>query len=577
MRLLVSGKGDNTYLYIVKSFRINGKSTTKVIENCGKLIDLQKQYDDPIEYFKAKANEMTEEEKNENSSSFLAGFKRQKLSCDKEILLNGGYLFLRKIYSALHLDYFMNRISQKYKIKYDLNKILEDLIYSRVIFPGSKQSSFEDSKSFLEKGDYELHDVYRALTVLNEWFDEIQAFVYKQSTKIVKRNTKILYFDCTNFFFEIEKEDNYRKYGISKEHRPNPLVQMGLFMDGNGVPLAIDINPGNTNEQITLRPFEEKVIKDFNLSKMIVCTDAGLASYSNREFNDIQGRGFIVTQSIKKLASHLKDWCLDLSNFTKSYGKDNEKVLYKSRPIKEDLSIQTDTPLGTVKLTKEWNLVVTYSEEYANYQKRTRDQQIKRAKELIKNPTKFNKVNAQDCKRFIKNISFDSQGEIVTKSQLIFDDSIEIEEERYDGFYAISTNLDADPREIVEINKQRWEIEESFRIMKTDLRSRPVFVSLEEHINAHFLTCFLALLFVRLIEVELNHKHKMSEIIESIKKIQYTDIGVGYMSSFKMTPCIQSLISDFQIECDYNSYTPQQMRKVINSAKSEVFTTSKEK
>lgn len=575
MRLLISGKGDNTYLYIVKSFRIKGKSTTKVIENCGKLIDLRKEYEDPIKFFKEKASALTEEEKEENSSSFLNAFKRQKLSDKNEVLLNGGYLFLKKIYSSLHLDYFVNRISKKYKIKYDLNKILEDLIYSRIIFPGSKQSSYEDSKSFLEKGDYELHDVYRALTVLNDWFEDIQAFVYKQSTKIVKRNTKVLYFDCTNFFFEIEKEDNYRKYGISKEHRPNPIVQMGLFMDGNGLPLAIDINPGNTNEQITLRPFEEKVIKDFNLSRMIVCTDAGLASYSNRQFNDIQGRSFIVTQSIKKLKSYLRDWCLDTSNFTKSFGKTGEKVFYKSRPIQEDVSVQTDTPLGNVKLTKEWRLVVTYSEEYANYQRGIREQQIKRAKDLIKNPTKFNKINAQDCKRFIKNIAFDSNGEIIAKSKLIFDDTIADEEERYDGFYAISTNLDGDAKDIVEINKRRWEIEESFRIMKTDLRSRPVFVSLEEHINAHFLTCFLALLFVRLVEVKLDHKFKVSEIIESLRKIQYTDIGVGYISSFKMTSCIESLVNDFQIECDYNSYTPQQMRKIINSSKSEFFTTQK--
>jgi len=577
MRLLVSGKGDNTYLYIVKSVRVDGKSTTKIIENCGKLIDLKKQYEDPIKFFKAKANEMTLKDKEENSAAFLSGFKREKLGFDKEVLLNGGYFFLRKLYSALHLDYFIDRIAKKYKIQYDLNKILEDLIYSRIIFPGSKLSSYEDCKSFVEKGDYELHDVYRSLTVLNEWFDEIQAFVYKQTTKIVDRNTNILYFDCTNFFFEIEKEDEYRKYGISKEHRPNPIVQMGLFMDGNGLPLAIDLNPGNTNEQITLRPFEQKVIKDFNLSKLIVCTDAGLASYSNREFNDIQNRKFVVTQSIKKLSSHLKDWCLDHKNFTKSFGKDEHKVFYKSRPIKEEVSIQTDTTLGKVNLSKEWRLVVTFSQEYADYQKNIREQQIKRAKEIINNPTRFNKVNAQDCKRFIKNISFDEEGQVIDKSKLIYDESIALEEEKYDGFYAISTNLDLDPSEIVKINRQRWEIEESFRIMKTDLKSRPVYVSLAEHINAHFLTCFLALLFVRLIEVKLNHNFKTSEIIDSLRNIRYTDIGVGYMSSFKMTPCIEALVKEFQIECDFNSYTPQQMRKVINSSKSEVFTTSKEK
>ena len=567
-------RGDNTYLYIIKKVRINGKCSSKVIENCGNLKDLQKQYDDPIAYFSERAKQLTLEDKEENSSTFLAGFKRQKLSDEKEILLNGGYFFLRKIYNALHLDYLTKKIANDYKIRYDLNKILQDLIFSRIIFPGSKRSSFEDSQSFIEKGDYELHDVYRALSVLNEWFDKIQSFVYEQSKRIVKRNTQVLYFDCTNFFFEIEQEDDLRKNGISKEHRPNPIVQMGLFMDGNGLPLAIDINPGNTNEQITLRPFETKVIKDFKLSKFIVCTDAGLASYSNRQFNDIGDRSFIVTQSIKKLRAYLQEWCLDKTNFTKSILKGEDKIFFKSRFIKDDMNIDSDTPLGKVTMTKEWKIVVTYSEKYAEYQRNLRENQIKRAKSLITNPTKFNKVNAQDCKRFIINLAFDSNGEIITKHKLIFNEEIAKEEEKYDGFYAISTNLDADEKDIVNINRQRWEIEESFRIMKTDLKSRPVYVSLEEHINAHFLTCFLALLFVRICDVKLDHKFPTREIITSLRKIQYTDIDVGYMASFKMTPCIQALINEFKIGCDYNSYTPSQMRKMINESKNEMFTTS---
>ena len=573
MQLQVVKSGNDKVLYIVKKYRKNGKSTSTTIMRCGKLSELEKEYDDPIAYFTNKAKEMTEEEERNGNASFVSLMERKKMSKDKEVLLNGGYLFLRKIYASLHLDYFIKRIAKEYKLQYDLNKILQDLIYTRIIFPGSKLSSFEDKDKLIEKGDYGLHDVYRALSVLNEWLDKIQAFVYGQSTKLVKRNTNILYFDCTNFFFEIEKEDEFRKYGASKENRPNPIIQMGLFMDGNGIPLAFDLNPGNTNEQITLKPFEEQVIKDFNISKFVICTDAGLASYSNRDFNDHDNRAFIVTQSIKKLEGYLKDWALNTENFPKSIKDNDEKIYYKSRYIKKEMKLDSDTPLGKVKMNKEWRLIVTYSEKYAKYQKMLRDNQIKRAKALIDNPSKFNKVNSQDCKRFIKNIAYDSNGEIVTNKVLLFDESIEEEESKYDGFYAISTNLEGDEKEIVRINHQRWEIEESFRIMKTDLKSRPVYVSLEEHISSHFLTCFLSLLFIRIIEKKLEGRFTTNAIIETLRSINYVDVDAGYISAFVGSDVIDALVKEFKIECDYNTYTPEQMRKILHQSKMEDFAT----
>ena len=573
MQLSIVKSGNDKILYIVKKYRINGKSTSTTIERCGKLSELEKIYDDPISYFTNKALEMSKEE-NDGNNSFLMNMKRKKVSDDKEVLVNGGYLFLRKIYAGLHLDYFIKRIAKRYKLQYDLNKILQDLIYTRILFPGSKLSSYEDKEKLIEKGHYELHDVYRALSVLNEWLEKIQAFVYAQSNRLVTRNTSILYFDCSNFFFEIEEEDEFRKYGASKEHRPNPIVQMGLFMDGNGLPLAFDLNPGNTNEQITLKPLEEKVLKDFKLSKIIVCTDAGLASYTNRLFNDEGERAFIVTQSIKKLEGYLKDWVLDKSNFYHSITKDDSKIKYKSRYVKKDMVLDDNTPLGKVKITKEWRIVVTYSEKYAKYQKTLRDNQIKRAKALIANPTKFNKINSQDCKRFINNISYDKDGNVITKSLLTFNEEIEKEEEKYDGFYAISTNLEGDDKEIVAINSNRWEIEESFRIMKTDLRSRPVYVSIKEHIVAHFLTCFLALLFIRITEKKLDNRFTTNAIFEALRSINYVDRGAGYIAAFKRTKVIEALEEAFNIECDYDSYTVEQMRKVLHQSKLEDFTTT---
>lgn len=572
MKLVVLKSGNDKVLYIQKTFRKNGVVSTRTIKTCGKLSELQKIYDDPISHFKEEAIKMTKEDKETSHKINITFCAREKLKSDEPVVKNIGYLFLRKIFRGLGLDKIVKKICEEHKFEYDLESVLEHLIYSRIITPGSKLSTFEDRKDYVESGEFELQHIYRALTVLNEYFDYIQAQVYKNSHKLVKRNKNILYFDCTNFYFEIEQEDEFRRYGISKEHRPNPIVQMGLFMDGNGIPLAFDLSPGNTNEQITLRPLETKVLKDFDLSKLIVCTDAGLASYSNREFNDMQDRAFIVTQSIKKLPKHLREWALetDLNKLPKgmTYLNGNESddsiVLYKSRHCLEDELV--DTPVGKIKKTKSWRLIVTYSKSYALYQKRLRQNQINRAKQLIANPSIFNKTNSNDCKRFVKNLAFDSNGEIV-KSKLVFDEQLVIEESMYDGFYALSTNLEGDAKEIVALNHNRWKIEESFRIMKTDLKSRPVFVSLKEHIFGHFLTCFLALLIVRIIDNMLKEKYTTLEILETLRDCKVVKGLDGYYNISKGNECLNDLCSLFNIEAMWGGYSTQEMREIINQSK----------
>lgn len=574
MKLFVRKTKNDASLYIVKSYRLNGKSTSRIMKTCGRLSELKEQYDDPIAYFKQVAIEMTNEEKLHKHDDVKNIRINGMLNKGEEKLLNGGVLFLRKIYRDLKLDKICKKISKEHEFQYDLDKILEDLIFTRIICPGSKLSGYEDAKGFIESPNYELHDIYRALSVLNEYFDYIQAEVYKNSNKIIKRNKTVLYFDCTNFYFEIEQADEFRKYGFSKEHRPNPIVQMGLFMDGSGFPLAFDLHPGNTNEQITLRPLESKVLKDFNLSKIIVCTDAGLASYSNREFNNVQDRAFIVTQSIKKLPAHLKSWALENNNFKKldeetgfSFTElvDKYQVIYKSRYMKEDITV--DTPLGRVNVNREWRLIVTYSKKYAIYQKSLRENQIKRAKAIINNPSGFNKVSAQDCKRFISNLSFTNEGEIATKKKLIFNEEVVKEEEKYDGFYAVTTNLTGDAKEIVRINHNRWKIEECIRIMKTDMSARPIYCSLKEHIKGHFLTCFLDLLIAKIIDAKVKQTHTMSELLETIRAHKYTSLGNGYVASFKRTDLTDELDELFFIESQYQYYSPIEMRELINQSK----------
>ena len=404
---------------------------------------------------------------------------------DNQNLFNCGYLFLEKIYYELGLNNICNDISEKYSFKYDLNNILSRLIYGRIIYPSSKLATNKLAKKFIEQPDFELQHIYRSLGVIAKENEYIQSELYKNSLKVSKRNTGILYYDCTNYFFEIENEDELRRYGNSKENRPNPIVQMGLFMDGDGIPLAFTITPGNINEQTTLTPLEEKILKDFELSRFVVCTDAGLSSSDNRKFNNKKDRAFITTQSIKKLKKHLMDWSLDeegwkLENSSKIYNlkeinKNEElykdKIFYKERWIKEN--------------GLEQKLIVTYSIKYRNYEREIRNRQIERAKEAVSKNVKIDKYRQTDYKRFISKTNVTKEGEVANNKVY----SINIEqiekEEKFDGFYGVCTNLEDKAEEIIKVNKRRWEIEECFRIMKSEFKARPVYLSREDNSSLH--------------------------------------------------------------------------------------------
>lgn len=374
-------KSDIIY-YISKTIRKGEKTFTKNVMRVGSHSELIKEYEDPLRYCKDLALKMTKDEK-ENNETFLLKLSSQKeIPYDKQVQYNAGYLFLQKIYYGLKLDKVCEEITDKYKFDYDINKILKDLIFSRIIYPSSKLSTYKLAKNFLEQPNYELHDIYRSLSILAKEMDSIQAKLYKNSSRLIKRNTSVLYYDCTNYFFEIEKEDDLRKYGVSKEHRPNPIVQMGLFMDGNGLPLAFNINPGNTSEQITVIPTEKNIIKDFNLSKFIYCSDAGLGSYNNRWFNSIQDRAFIVTQSLKKLPQDVLDIIfnnekLKWKTFDKKHtfnqateiDEQNEGIdtVYKKIPLTDkQIKVLIDGDKFPAEL-KEQYLIVSYSYKYKRY------------------------------------------------------------------------------------------------------------------------------------------------------------------------------------------------------------------
>ena len=525
--------------------------------------------EDPIKWAKNYVEKLNQQEK-EGTRNILVKYNPTKIiEKNQQNSFNGGYLFLEKIYYELGLNNICKDISKKYKFEYDLDNILSRLVYGRIIFPASKLATNDLSKRFIEQPNFELQHIYRALEVISKETDFIQSELYKNSLKVSKRNTNILYYDCTNYFFEIEEESGLRQYGPSKEHRPNPITQMGLFMDGDGIPLAFNISSGNTNEQVTLTPLEEKILEDFKLSKFIVCTDAGLASYANRKFNDKDERAFITTQSIKKLKKHLIDWALSadgwhLTGHNKEYNineiNENEeifkdKIFFKERWIKEN--------------DLEQKLIVTYSLKYKNYQRQIRNSQIERAKNAITTKTfKLDKCNQNDYKRFIKRTNITAEGEIAEKKILSINNEIIEKEEKFDGFYGVCTNLEDNAEEIIKVNQRRWEIEESFRIMKSEFKARPVYLSRDDRITAHFTTCFLSLVLLRFLEKKLEEKYSSSKIIDCLREMNFMEsIGNGYIPTYTRTDLTDDLHDKFGFRTDYQIITNHSLKKIFKKIK----------
>ena len=575
MRINKTRSKNQEHYSIIKDITKNGKRTTCVYENIGNLDKLKQRAGDmdPFEWLNQYIKELNILEKQEKLPVIIQKNPNKIIEKDVQFTFNVGYLFLQDIYYRLKLNDICKQISDKYQFKFDLNDILSKLIYSRILFPASKLKTLELSKKFLEQPNFEYQHIERALPIICDEMDFIQSELYKNSCKYSKRNNKILYYDCTNYYFEIEEEDGLKQYGKSKENRPNPIVQMGLFMDGDGIPLAFDITPGNTNEQTTLKPLEQKIIDDFNTSKFVVCTDAGLASTANRKFNNTNNRKFITTQSIKKLKSFLKDEALDLTKGWKLPGDDktyniselrtNEKLIeqykdktfYKERWIKED--------------GLEQRLIITYSVKYQEYQKNIRNHQIERAKKLINdNPQKIGKAKQNDPKRFIQATNTTSNGEVAEETHYCINQSVIDEEAKYDGLYAVCTNLEDSVEDIVKVNHRRWEIEESFRIMKTDFKSRPVYHSKDEMIKAHFVTCFLALIIYRYLEKRLDEKYTVAEIIDTLRdmdmKLENQD---SYVPNYIRTDLTDDLHDKFGFRTDYEVISEKNIKKIFKQTK----------
>ncbi len=598
MRLKHNKTAKGNCYYIIRSVYKDGKNTSETVEKLGYPEEIKEKYHcaDPYQWMNERLAEVNEQEELKKEIKILVPFSQTNIIEKGETqCFNIGYLFLQQIYYQLKLDLICKRISKNYNFQFDLNEILSRLVYGRILYPASKLSTYHQSKNLLEPSSFEYPQVVRALSVLAKEFFSIQSDLYKNSTNVIKRKTGVLYYDCTNFYFEIEEEDNIsnedadrqdiaaRKYGFSKQHQPSPIVQMGMFMDYTGIPLAICLNRGNKNEQPTLIPLEEKIMQDFELSKFVICTDAGLSSTENKTFNNLGERSYVTTVSIKKMSEEDIKWCLDPTGWRLDGAKDDkgkdiifdirelekteddrnkyhDKIFYKEKYI-ESYDEERD-------ISFNYSRVITYSLKYRDFLAAKRSGQINRALKAIAGGEKAVETkNAQDFRRFIQKSVRNSKGE-KAKVKYELDKEAIAEEARFDGFYAVETNLLDDIPAVLSVSKGRWEIEESFRIMKHDFHSRPVYLSRNDRIKAHFLTCFISLLIYRILERKLDNKYTCETILETLRNMKMTKAkDTGYIPSYTRTDITDSLHEEAGFRTDYEITKTKAMKGVIRKTK----------
>lgn len=598
---------DPTY-YIQQGFRNGKKTTTKNIKRLGKHSELLLITDNPLEYAKNEVKKMNEEYRSGRSEFIVTMDFNERIPstdspCSNSTSLNIGYLYLKDIYAKLNLSDFFKSVSSDRKITYDCNKICQFLTYARILDPASKYGTYDKLDTYYEKPQVEYQHMIRFLDILDRNSDQYLKHLFDNSENIVKRDTSVMYYDCTNYFFETEKPDEeivdevtgeiilgLRQFGISKENKTSPIVEMGLIMDSRGIPISMCIHPGNTNEQLTAVPLEKEVIKMTGNKKFIYCADAGLGSYNIRKFNDMGGRAYIVTQSVKKLGQEIKDIVFNDSNY-RLLSNDDAITLKEMRTFNKkdanNLSLYNDfaykvIPANTAmdtglyeekvykngrtkkvkaKGTLHQYIIVTFSRKMMEYQRTIRERQLERAKKLLrlKDPEKIKK-GPNDIRRFLKNTSSDTANYVLDMDKIH-------EEEKYDGFYAVATNLDDSAKDILAVAQNRYKIEDCFRIMKTNFDARPVFLRKPERIRAHFLICYTALLIYRLMEYKLddNLTHvTTSNLIKTLRNMNVVNMDdMYYKSIYSGSQALDALERCFELQLNRKYYRPSDLNKIV--------------
>lgn len=586
MKLTISRSKNAESYYVQKSYRTDsGKSSTRTVERLGTIEEVRARFgeENTMEAVKAYIRELTKADKEQSRDVLVKLSQGKMIRRGERRCFNGGYLFLQKVYHELGLDRICRRLERKRRNKYDLDGILSTLLYTRVLYPGSKLSSLEDAGRFIEQPEADIHQVYRALSLLAEESDDIQAAVYKNSLKLGPRQDRVIYYDCTNYYFESEEEGGLRQYGHSKENRPNPIVQMGLFVDMDGIPLAFCVNPGNTAETTTLKPLEDKLRDKFGLSKVVVCTDGGLASYENRRNDHAGERAFITVQSLKRLEGHLQDWATETKGWRAVLldGAENPRLSKDEYDIEElDPKEYADIlfcrerwiTVGKKGRELEQRLIVTFSFKYREYLRHVRGRQVSRAEGIIRRGAAGKRGKSQnDPGRFIKSESCTADGELAQYNSYSLNQEMIDQESRFDGFYGICTDLGDDAPAIIRTNGGRWIIEDCFRITKTDLEARPVYLQRDDRIKAHFLTCFLALILYKYLAKKVNRggRHfSPDEIISTLRDMNFVSVaGEGYIPTYTRTDLTNNLHGSAGFRTDTQIVSKQRMKTIISLTK----------
>ena len=570
-KLTITRSKNAKCFYIQTTYRKrDGRLSSKTVKKLGNETFIRENYG--VEDAEAWAQEELERMRQaarEEKQGLVVELHPDRLIDGSERIFNGGDIFIEQVLSRLGLRAICKDISARHRIRFDLGDYLTRMVCSRILHPGSKLSDYINGSRFIERKDLRLENFYRSLDIMGADMNTMQGEIYRHSLKNIGRNTGVIYYDCTNVFFETETDDDFRKYGHSKENRPNPLVQIGMFMDMDGLPLGMCVSPGNTSEQKTLQPLEEVLAEKFGLSKFVVCTDGGLGSRDNRRYNVTEDRNFITVQSLKKLSAHYQEWATDPDGWhlrprLKDDAQTRCKSVYNLGEI--DLDEYAEDVFYKECLTDETafdeHLVVTYSRKYDLYQKQLRAQQIQRAITKINRGEIRRPKSPNDCRRFMKDTYFDAKGnplEVITAAVL---DQEQIDAEaRFDGFNALATGLDDDPCTIIRVNSWRWEIEECFRVEKSDLDMRPVYVRAPQRIAAHFFVCFIALLVLKIMQKQLPEEYPVSRIRETLSAMNLTKLeGFGYIPSFNQTPLATAIQEMMKIHIDRQINTPAQIR-----------------
>jgi transposase len=568
LRKIKNTQTGRTYLTIVQSFR--DKTTKKpksiTIKSLGYLDDLEKEYTDPITFFNEEIDRMNKEKANSSSPIKISISKEEQIIKNSKNRKNFGSAALSKIYHELEIDTFLKNRQRHTKEEYDANAIMKLLAYSRLLYPASKKKTYEEKDTFFEKFDFSLDDIYRCLSFFNKHSDALQLWLHERIKSQYNRNTDLVYYDVTNYYFEIDEQDDLRRRGVSKEHRPDPIVQMGLFIDSDGLPITYKLFPGNTCDKTTLIPALSKIQRDYSLGRIIVVADKGLTTGDNIWYILSAKNGYVLSYSVRSADKEFKDYVLD----DKGYINKGDDFKIKSRLYPREIQV-TATNGKKIKKTVHEKQVIFYSPKYAEKAKQDRAAALVKAKDLIKNPAKYNKSTTYGAAKYVKNLTFDSNtGEVLesARQHLAFDEEKLREEEKFDGYYAIVTSEYKESDEkIIETYRGLWKIEESFKVTKSDFESRPVYLSLKEHIDAHFLTCFVSLLIIRILEHRLKRKHSVPAMLESLTKASCSHIQENYYLFDFYDDVLEDIGKELDIDFEKKYRTFGEVKKIFGETK----------